>query len=186
MSLQGGVTTNSGASPAGLDVLRAALNTVGVTPSAREVLAPYEQAFRSSPEARATVEALTRRARHARVRGLSQAQIGRRAGVVASTVSEVVERLRRLDLVETTGGEYLISRRRNALLRYHLRWSPVIELSEGRMAQARYCAESLAAGVSVQQIRSTLARGFIPAGGEGSEAAAPPAAPPSPAPSGLR
>lgn len=186
MSLEAGATTNSGARPPDLEGLRAALSAVGVTPSAREVLAPYEQAFRASPEAAATIEALTRRARHARVRGLSQAQIGRRAGVAASTVSEVVERLRRLDLVETTGGEYLPSRRRNALLRYHLRWSAVIELSEGRMAQARYCAQSLAAGVSPLQIRSTLVRGVIPAGGEGSGAAARPVAPPSPAPSGLR
>ncbi|MDQ6749114.1 MAG: hypothetical protein M3010_13545, partial [Candidatus Dormibacteraeota bacterium] len=59
--------------PAGqdLDPMRAALNSVGVTPSAREVLGPYEQAFRSSPEAIATIEALTRHARRATVVGLS-------------------------------------------------------------------------------------------------------------------
>jgi hypothetical protein len=168
------------------DPMRDALNAVGVTPSAREVLGPYEQAFRSSPEAAATIQALTLGARRARIIGLSQDQIARRASVAPSTVSEVVDRLRRLDLVTTSGGEYLPSRRKNALLRYHLRWSPVIELSEGRLAQARYCAESLAAGVTPQQIRSTLARVVIPAVGEGSEAVAPPAAPPSPAPSGPR
>jgi len=156
------MVTDSSPGANDLDPMRAALNAVGVTPSAREVLFPYEQAFRSSREAVATIEALTLRARRARVVGLSQVQIAHRAGVAPSTVSEVVDRLRRLDLVETTGGDYLPSRHRNALLRYHLRWSAAINLSDGRLAQAHLCADALKSGSSPEQIRAALARGEAP------------------------
>ena len=142
--------------------MREALNAVGVTPSAREILGAYEQAFRSSPEAVATIQALTGRARRARVVGLSQAQIARRAGVSPPTVSEVVDRLRRLDMLTTTGGDYLQSRRRNALLRYNLRWAPVIDLSDGRLEQAHLCADALKSGSSPEHIRAALARGEAP------------------------
>jgi DNA-binding Lrp family transcriptional regulator len=145
-----------------LDPMRAALNAVGVTPSAREILGAYEQAFRSSAEAVATIQVLSGRARRARVVGLSQAQIARRAGVSPSTVSEVVDRLRRLDMLTTTGGEYLPSRRRNGLLRYNLRWSPIIDLSDGRVAQAHLCAAALKSGSRPEHIRAALARGEAP------------------------
>ncbi|MHB8509781.1 MAG: helix-turn-helix domain-containing protein, partial [Candidatus Dormibacteria bacterium] len=77
----------------------AALNAVRATPSAEEVLGPYRQAFHLTPEAEAVVRVLTTEARRAHLVGWSQAQLARRAGVAASTVSEVVDRLRRLDLV---------------------------------------------------------------------------------------
>jgi DNA-binding MarR family transcriptional regulator len=134
----------------------AALNAAGVTPTAHEVLTPYRQAFRATPQASAVITAMTARARRGRLVGLSQAQIGRRAGVAQNTVSEVVDRLRRLDLVATTGGEYLPRVRRRALLRYRLRWSPVMELSPGRLEQGRICAEELARGRTPYEVRRLL------------------------------
>ena len=116
------------------------------------------QAFRASPEATAAITALTARSRRARLAGLSQAQLARRAGVAPSTVSEVVDRLRRLDLVETTGGEYIPRRARRTLLRYHLKWSPAIQLSPGRIEQGRVCVAELARGASPYAIRRLLAR----------------------------
>ncbi len=136
----------------------AALNAVGVTPSSREVLGPYEQAFRASPEATAAITALTTRARRARLSGLSQAQLASRAGIAPSTVSEVVDRLRRLDLVETTGGDYIPPRKRRTLLRYHLKWSTIIELSAARMEQGRVCVAELERGASPYAIRRQLVR----------------------------
>jgi hypothetical protein len=136
----------------------AALNAVGVTPSAREVLTPYEQAFHATPEAAAAITALTSRARRARLAGLSQAQLARRAGIAPSTVSEVVDRLRHLDLVETTGGDYIPPRKRRTMLRYHLKWSPVIELTPARIEQGRVCVAQLEQGASPYAIRRLLVR----------------------------
>jgi len=141
----------------------AALNAVRATPSADEVLGPCREAFHLTPEAEAVVRVLTSEARRAHVLGWSQAQLARRAGVAPSTVSEVVDRLRRLDLVTTGGGEYVPARRRRTLLRYRLRWSEVIQLSEARLAQAHLCAAALGRGVSPEHIRAALARGEKPA-----------------------
>ena len=139
-----------------------ALNAVGATPSADEVLGPYAQAFHLTPEAEATIRALTAEAKRAHVVGWSQAQLAHRAGVARSTVSEVVDRLRSLDLVATAGGDYHPTRRRRNRLRYRLRWSEVIELSEGRLAQGHLCAAALESGSSPEQIRAALARGETP------------------------
>ena len=136
-----------------------ALNQIALTPTAEEVLEPYRQAFRLSPQAHATIEALSKTSRRAHLNDHTQQELARRAGVTQSTVSDVVERLRRLGLVETAGGEYVGHGRRRTVLRYRFRWGPAMWLGEDRWQHARLAAAALAAEVAPSTIRTLVEAG---------------------------
>jgi DNA-binding MarR family transcriptional regulator len=138
----------------------AALNTIALTPAAEEILKPYGQAFTVTEEAKAVIASMASRTRRTRLVGRSQAELARSAGASPSTVSAVVGRLRSLDLVHTSGGEFTSGRRRRAVLRYRLRWGAAMWLSDDRWHDACSAAKALARGVPPAAIRASLEEGL--------------------------